>query len=355
MSEEKKYFTRLGDGYGIWMTEEEIREDIEAGVADAVKRGKVPPLSEEEKQRLFEIITMEGIIVSVKQGDQVVLSTDHGSATLEREAAVPITKEVQTQLLERSFGHDSTDFGFTEYSYKAIKSIVSYEAARVNRALDGSIIPVLYGAMPNLGFYTKPDGPVENWAELLPQGKIKEAFKAQEEAVEHAVHDIVFVADAMYDAGTDGVNMDTAGASGDCDFQAALLACEEIKKRHPGPEFGVEIGMAGEFVLGMHGRLKYKGERLAGMYAHDQVRMAEAAGASIFGAVVNTNTSMTFPWNIARVVTFIKQCVKNANKIAVHANVGMGVGGIPMSEVLAPDIVSRADKALIEIAKIDGL
>jgi dimethylamine--corrinoid protein Co-methyltransferase len=51
----------------------------------------------------------------------------------------------------------------------------------------------------------------------------------------------------------------------------------------------------------------------------------------------------------------MKECVKEAGKIAVHINVGMGVGGIPMCETIPHDVVSRADKALIEICKIDGL
>jgi len=70
--------------------------------------------------------------------------------------------------------------------------------------------------------------------------------------------------------------------------------------------------------------------------------------------VVNTNSNMSFPWNIARAVTFIKAC-SEASNIPVHANVGMGVGGTPMAYVPPTDVVSRATKALVEIAKIDGL
>jgi len=94
----------------------------------------------------------------------------------------------------------------------------------------------------------------------------------------------------------------------------------------------------------MHGKLKYDGKRLAGLYPHDQVKLVEKAGASIFGAVVNTNCNKTFPWNIARVCTFIKACTAVAN-IPVHANVGMGVCGVPMVENMPSDMISRADKA----------
>lgn len=352
MISEKKYFTRMGDGCGIYMTEAEIREEIRAGVEDAASRGKISPLTEEEMDHLYNIITMDGVIVGVKHGEQVVSSTDQGSDTLGAESGVSIPREVQVTMLERGFGIDSTDFGFTDYNFKAVKPIASYEANYLSRALENSVIPVLYGGMPNLGFYTKPDGPVENWAELLPQARIKEAMAAQEEVVDHAVYDMVYVADNMYKAGADGMNLDTCGAAGDADFLASLKACEIIRKKYP--EFGVEIGMAGEFVLGMHGKLKYNGQRLAGMYPHKQVKLVEEAGGTIFGAAINTNTSKSFPWNIARVCTFMKETV-NVADIAVHVNVGMGVGGVPMCEVLPQDVVSRADKALIEICKIDGL
>jgi dimethylamine--corrinoid protein Co-methyltransferase len=253
---------------------------------------------------------------------------------------------------ERVLGADFVDIGLSDYNFKTVKGVAKREAAVLKNALNKTTLPLFYGAMPNLGFYTKPDGPVDNWAVLLPEGKIKESMAAQEEAVEHAVKDIVYVAEQLNDVGADGINLDTCGAAGDADFLTALLATEIIKEKFP--DLGVEIGMAGEFVLGMHGRLEYKGVRLAGLYSHDQVKLAEKAGASIFGPVVNTNSNMTFPWNIARVCTFVKACSEVAS-IPIHANVGMGVCGIPMSENLPPDVVSRADKCLIEICKIDGL
>ena len=39
--QEKKYFTRMGDGSIVHMTEAEIREDMKAGMDDAVMRGKI--------------------------------------------------------------------------------------------------------------------------------------------------------------------------------------------------------------------------------------------------------------------------------------------------------------------------
>lgn len=351
-SEEKKFFTRMGDGSIVYMTEEEIRADIEAGVADAVRRGKVEPLSGEDKGRLYEIITMPGAIVGVEPGMQVVTSSDSGSDKLSTKCGIPVSRDINAMLHERALGCDSVDIGYSDYNYKTVKGVAKREATVLKQALNHTTMPLFYGAMPNLGFYTKPDGPVDNWAVLLPEGKIKEAMEAQEAAVSHSVADMLYVAKQMDDVGADGFMLDTCGAAGDADFLAALMATEEIAKKFP--DMPVELGMAGEFVLGMHGKLKYQDTRLAGLYPHKQVKMAEAAGASIFGAVVNTNCNATFPWNIARVCTFVKACVEAA-EIPVHANAGMGVCGIPMCENLPADVVSRADKALVEICKIDGL
>ncbi len=352
MKENKKYFTRMGDGTGVYMTADEIRSDMEAGMKDAAARGKIPELTEEDQKYLFEIITMEGNVVGVKRGMEVVSTSDSGCFKLSYQANIPMDRTTSVLVNERVLGLDSVDIGNIDYSYKTVKPILHDEAKIMEIAQAQAVIPVLYGGMPDLGRYTKPDGPVDNWSELLPLGKIQEALAAQEEAVEHAVKDLVYIADGMADAGADGMNFDTCGASGDADFLAALKAVERIKKKHP--DLGIELGMAGEFVMGMHGKLYYDDTRLAGLYPHKQVKLAEKAGANIFGPVVNTNSNQSFPWNIARAVTFIKAC-SEASNIPVHVNVGMGVGGTPMAYVPPTDVVSKAAKAMVEIAKIDGL
>ena len=348
---ERKYFTRMGDGSPVYMTEEEIRADMKEGMEDAVSRGKIDPLSEEDFEKLYRIITMDGTVVGVEPGKQIVLTNDSGGYKINVKSMLPVAKETEVLIYERVLGCDSVDIGNTDYNYKTAKGVAKRESSILKQALNTSTMPLFFGGMPDLGFYTEPDGPCGNWATLLPDGKIKEALAAQEQAVDYSVKDIVYVAEQAYDVGADGINLDTCGAAGDADFLAALKATEEIKKRFP--ELGVEIGMAGEFVLGMHGKLKYEGERLAGMYPHKQVKMAEKAGASIFGVVVNTNCNKTFPWNIARVITFVKACTDVA-EIPVHADVGMGVCGTPMTENMPSDMLSRADKALVEIGKIDG-
>jgi len=137
----------------------------------------------------------------------------------------------------------------------------------------------------------------------------------------------------MHQAGSDGINFDTVGASGDADFLASLKAVEKLKKAMP--DMHIEMGMAGEFVLGMHGGLKYNDTRLAGLYCHKQLELAEKAGVDIFGPVINTKSNMSVPWNIARACTFVKAC-SEISKIPIHPNAGMGVGGVPVTST-APD------------------
>ena len=39
---------------------------------------------------------------------------------------------------------------------------------------------------------------------------------------------------------------------------------------------GIQVGMAGEFVLGMHGLLEYDGVRLAGLWPRAQMELVSA-------------------------------------------------------------------------------
>lgn len=343
--------TRMGDGSFITMSKDEVRRDIEEGMADAVKRGKIDGLGVDEIDYLVDIVCRPQKFVSVEKGNELILSYDSGALKITR-LGIPIGMPQIMQLYERAFSADSLELAYVHYSFKPIKSIVPEEQYAVAETSLVTTAPLLYGAMPNLPLYTKPDGPCDNAAELLPAGKIEEARRAQEEAVEYAVKDMVFVSSGVYEAGADGIDFDTTGAAGDAEFYATLLATEKLRAKYP--DMAIEIGMAGEFVLGFHGQLEYDGVRLAGLYPHKQVKLAEKAGASVFGAVVNTNSSRTFPWNLGRAVTFCKACVEAAT-IPVHANVGMGVGAVPLVMTPPIDCVSRASTAMAEVGKLDGL
>jgi dimethylamine--corrinoid protein Co-methyltransferase len=341
----------MGDGSLTEMSESELKRDLEAGTRDAAERAEVPPLSEDELKHLLDIFCAPSKFASVELGNEVVLSFDGG--TLKTRRLGIATGRIQAiQFFERALGADTMELAHIDYSYKQIKPIVGDEQPVLEQALLVSTVPLFYGAMPNLGIYSKPDGPVPNPAELLPLGKISEARAAQEEAVEYAVKDMVYVASKMYESGADGINFDTTGAAGDPDFLATLRATKILKEKYS--DMCIELGMAGEFILGMHGEMTYDGVRLAGLYPHEQVKLAQKAGVTIFGPVVNTSTSHSSAWNLARTVTFLKPCVENST-IPIHANVGMGVGSVPVVDNPPTDAVSKASKVLVEITRLDGL
>jgi dimethylamine--corrinoid protein Co-methyltransferase len=351
-----KYLSRRGDGALVEMTADELNKDFEAGTQDAADRGKIDPLSEDDLKQLFDIFTDPSRFVSVESGNEVPLTHDIGTLRLMGDqgnsgVGIPLGRVQGIQVHERAFCSDTMELGHIDYSFKPVKPVIAMEQQELENALLTTIIPLYYGAMPNLGTYYAPDGPFGNPSDLLPAGKIKEALEAQEEAVEHATRDMIYISEALAEVGCDGINFDTTGAAGDTDFKATLEAVEYLKEN---TNLSVEVGMAGEFVLGMHGGLKYDDKGIAGLYCHDQVKLAEKAGADIFGPVVNTKPSKSMAWNLARAVTFVKACVE-ASSIPIHVNMGMGVGGSPVFETPPVDSVSRASKAMVEIAKVDGL
>jgi dimethylamine--corrinoid protein Co-methyltransferase len=50
----------------------------------------------------------------------------------------------------------------------------------------------------------------------------------------------------------------------------------------------------------------------------------------------------------------VKRCCEEST-IPVHMNVGMGVGGVPMTAYPPVDAVSRVSKALVDVTRMDGL
>ena len=296
-------------------------------------------------------------VVGVSPGEEVIVTDDGCSMSFYSGqdgggVGVPMSRMQAILTYERACGADTTSMGHSDYSYKPVKPIINYEMNEYYNISMMTTAPFFYGAQPNLGLYYRPDGPCPNPAELLPAGKIKEARAAQEEACKHLKKDLVFVGKKLAGVGCEGLNFDTCGSAGDADFLAALLALRELRQEVP--QMPIIMGSSGEFVIGMHGEVTFDGRRLAGMYPHEQVKVVEAAGACIYGMAVNTNTSESTAWNLARAVTFCKAAVEAAD-IPVHVNVGMGVGGVPMMEQPPVDSVSRVSKSLVQIGKADGL
>ena len=348
--------TRMGDGYVTELTPQELRDDLVAGSADAVKRGKVPPLEENEIDWLVDLFTNKSRIMGVEPGHEVILTKDGSvntlySAQLSSGVGLPLSREQCFRVFERAFCFDTMEIGHPDYSYKPVKPIVALEATGVEQALLTTTIPVFYGAMPNFGLYAQPDGPFPNPADLLPRGEIAAARETQMQMAQACKDDMLYVSRMMAMVGSDGINFDTTASTGDAEFLAVLETVEELAAT---TDLAIEVGMAAEFVLGFHGELEYHGKRLAGMWPHQQVKVVEEAGAHLFGPVVNTNSRRSVPWNVARAVTIVKECSRVAT-IPVHANVGMGVGGVPMFEVPPADVLTRASAAMVEIGRVDGL
>jgi len=350
-----EYVTRSGSGVIIKMSKEQISADLEAGSKDAAERGHVPELTTDELDCVLDIMVEPTKIVGIERGKEIVLSRDGGVLKYTgctRYAGAPISKEQGVIVGERIIGLDTMELGHADYSFKPCKPIAFDEAHHMENAQMLSVIPLFYGAMPNLGtYYQSLGGRWPTPTELLKEGKIKESREVQERAAEDLIRDIVYIAKIMDQSGADGLNMDTTAAAGDAEFYASLKAIEQVKKE---TNLAVEVGMAGEMILGMHCELEYQGKRLAGLWPHEQGNLIEKAGASIFGPVVNTRTTKSFPWNLGRALAFIK-AVSKAVQIPIHVNMGMGVCGIPMTEIPPVDAVTRAAKAMITIADIDGI
>jgi dimethylamine--corrinoid protein Co-methyltransferase len=353
----KKILTRMGDGELLAMSAEEIKEDIMVATQEAAQRAHVPELTTDEVEQLLGIMAEQSRAVSVAFGREVIVTDDGCSMSFYSGqdgggVGVPMSRLQSVLTYERACSADTTSMGHSDYSFKPVKPIINFEMNEYYTASMMTTAPFLYGAQPNLGLYFQPDGPHPNPADLMPDGKIKEAQDVQEAAAEQLRQDLVFVGKKFNGVGCEGLNFDTSGSAGDADYWAALQAVSDLKK--VAPNLPIIMGGSGEFVLGMHGKMTFNGKRLAGMYPHEQAQIAEAAGASIYGVAVGTNTSKSVAWNIARTLTFVKEAVA-AVDIPVHANVGMGMAGVPMMETPPIDSVTRASKSLVQIGGLDGL
>jgi dimethylamine--corrinoid protein Co-methyltransferase len=352
-----EYYTRRGDGKRVSMTREAVLEDLQAGVADAVDMGGVTQLNANEIDHLLDIIIDKNRVVGVEPGMEVVVTYDIGQLDFTGDNGnsgngVDVGRLESALLHERALAADTFELAHADYSIKPVKPVISNEMQTMEEIQNEIIIPYFYGAMPNMGLYYAPDGPYGNPADLMREFKIEEAMAAAEAAAEHLARDIEFVSTRLVAAGADGFNFDTTASAGDADAVGTFRGVEALRKACP--DTYINVGMAGESIMGIHGMIEYKGQVAAGLYPHQQVKLAQQAGADVFGPVCNTNTSRSLAWNLGRSVAFIKECTKVA-EIPCHVNMGMGVGGIPMCETAPIDAVTRCNKAMVEVAGVDGV
>lgn len=122
----EKVFTRMGDASGVWLSKEEVRAELEEGTNDAADRGKIPSLTKEELDKLFDICTKSERFVSVEPGNEVVVTFDAGTLKMVR-VGVPVDRSQAILIHERALGSDTMELAHIDYSYKQIKSIVHDE------------------------------------------------------------------------------------------------------------------------------------------------------------------------------------------------------------------------------------
>jgi len=353
----REIMTSSGDGQHIMLSTDDLRRNIVAGSVDAAQKGKIDGLTQAEINHLMDIFRQPAKTVSVEPGKEVIVSDDGAGlmASWGRPSAghaIPISDHQSILMYERVYCGDTCGLGFPDYSYKPVKSAIGYARSHYKAISMLTTIPLVYGSQPNMGMYYHPSGPIEPPFDHFSKGEFEKGFQLQEEAARIMCNDIYYVAEQLYEVGCEAINLDTTGSAGDAEFWGVLQVVEDIKTKLP--DMPVEMGMAGEEVIGMHGKLTYQGERLAGMYPHQQVEMAAKAGVDIFGVAVNSDTSESTPYNLARAVTFMKAAANNS-PIPVHANSGMGVGGMPMTLLPPVGCSTRCAKALVEIGKADGL
>ena len=353
----REIVTSRGDGQRVVLSESELRTDILAGSEDAAQKAGIDGLTPAEIDHLTDIFRQPARAVSVEPGKEVIVSDD-GAGLMSSWGrpsaghAIPISDHQSILMYERVYCGDTCGLGFPDYSYKPVKSAIGYARSHYKAISMLTTIPLVYGSQPNMGMYYHPTGPIPTPMDYFTKYEFEKGFQLQEEAAQMMRDDIYYVAEQLYEVGCEAINLDTTASAGDAEFWGALQVVEDIKSNLP--DMPVEMGMAGEEVIGMHGKLTFQGERLAGMYPHQQVEMAAKAGVDIFGVAVNSDTSRSTPYNLTRAVTFIKAAVEIAS-IPVHANSGMGVGGMPMTLIPPVGCSTRCAKALIEIGKADGL
>ena len=349
--------TRMGDGEKVTMSPSEIKAEINRGTDNASELARIPVLTDDDIEHLFDIIAEPGRVVSVPHGHELIVTDDgiaecFAGSEADGGSGVSISRQASVLSYERGLAADTGSIGHSDYSFKPVKAILDVELQAYHNISMLTTSPLFYGSQPNMGQYFQPDGPFPNPADLMPAGKIKAAQKAQEDAAAQLCEDMVYIGKELNAMGCEGFNFDTAGSTGDAEFYATLEAARQLKQH--APDMAIIIGMASEFVLGMHGEITFEGQRLAGLFPHDQVKLAESVGADIFGPAINVDTSKSFPWNLAKALTMVKETVARAD-IPVHPNVGMGVCGVPMCVESPVDCVTRASKALVMIGKADGL
>jgi dimethylamine--corrinoid protein Co-methyltransferase len=143
-----KIVTRMGDGARVVLPAEQIKEEILAGTQDAADRGKIPELTPDELEQLFEIFADTNRIVAVKSGEEVITTDDAASMTLIADqadggVALPMGSMQSVLTYERVCCADTAGIGHTDYSCKPVKPIVNHEKQKYYSLNQATTIPLI--------------------------------------------------------------------------------------------------------------------------------------------------------------------------------------------------------------------
>ncbi len=338
------------------MTRDELRHDLEEGTEAAATKAKIPPLTENEIDYLDDMFACPSRIWGVERGHEVVMTKDGcvnalNSSRMSSGVVAPVNREVGVRLFESMLGFDSMEVSHNDYSVKPQRFLKALEQLHMELLQETTIFPLLYGFMPNLGLYYRPDG-------SFPE-PVRPAAAGQDRR------------------GPQDPGRGSAGLPGRLHPDERLHARDgrrryrlrhrrlHRRRRVPGRAEDHRACRRRDRPAGRDRHVVRDGARLprsARIRRHSPGRpvAAPAAGALREGRHGHLRAGRqhqhrkSTPWNLSRAVTFVKACSEIA-KIPIHANVGMGVGGVPMFETPAVDAVTRASAAMVEIGRCDGL
>ena len=186
----KMFPTRMGDGERVQMPPSEIRDELRRGIESAAALARIPGLTDDEIEQLFEIITEPGRVVSVPHGHELIV-TDDGMAECftgseaDGCSGISMGRHASVLAYERALAADTSSLGHSDYSFKPVKAVLEVELQTYYQLSLLTTAPLFYGSQPNMGQYFQPDGPFPNPVDLMPAGNIKAAQTAQEEQKEN--------------------------------------------------------------------------------------------------------------------------------------------------------------------------
>jgi dimethylamine--corrinoid protein Co-methyltransferase len=252
-------------------------------------------------------------------------------------------------MFERLLGADTIELSHNDYSFKAVKPVISDERTVVEQAVLTTTVP-LYGAMPNLGSTISRKAPFLILSKLMSEGKIKKPGNPWKPP-SNSRSGIWSTSPASFgESGVDGIDFDTTGSAGDADFLATPRAVEILKKNTGSLD---RDGHVQEFVLGMHGGVSTTGPGWRGCIPHQQVKLAEKAGGDDLRPRGRTPTRAEpaperglghhFPEGLRRGID--DPCTRQHG----HGAAASGDSFVPI------DAVSRASKSAVELTRLDGL